>query len=239
MDELVGGGERWCSGGVGARVEFIRRSCCRNVLPLEKCFAELSSDGCGGLVGRWCDCSKSEIKRLTALLHSRSNESSSADVVERDGANPYRSPYSLLRLEASTSGSLKKHGDERDNLHAAISTPMVTSRRTPSLDANLAHVTNNSLGWYVDFGASAHMTYSVTNLDSAMPYSSKDQVILGNGKVLDISHVGTSSILLDVLVVPHIIKNLLCTRKLTSDSPVDILFLTKTLLFRTDEQSLF
>ncbi|PWA60020.1 hypothetical protein CTI12_AA386630 [Artemisia annua] len=71
---------------------------------------------------------RSEIERLTALLHSRTNESSSADVVERDGANPYSSPSSLLRLEESTSGSLQKHGDERDNLHAAISTPMVTSR---------------------------------------------------------------------------------------------------------------
>ncbi|GKA28031.1 hypothetical protein Tco_0714199 [Tanacetum coccineum] len=33
----------------------------------------------------------------------------------------------FTRLEASTSGSLKKHGDERDNLHG-ITTPMVTSR---------------------------------------------------------------------------------------------------------------
>ncbi|GJT83283.1 hypothetical protein Tco_1057625 [Tanacetum coccineum] len=55
---------------------------------------------------------RSEIERLKALLHS----------------NPYSSPSSLLRLEASTSGSLKKHGDERDNLNAAITTPMVTSR---------------------------------------------------------------------------------------------------------------
>ncbi|GKA86011.1 hypothetical protein Tco_0807722 [Tanacetum coccineum] len=54
---------------------------------------------------------RSKIERLKALLHS----------------NPYCSPSSLLRLEASTSGSLKKHGDERDNLHA-ITTPMVTSR---------------------------------------------------------------------------------------------------------------
>ncbi|GJS70017.1 hypothetical protein Tco_0702858 [Tanacetum coccineum] len=54
---------------------------------------------------------RSEIERLKTLLHS----------------NPYCSSSSLLRLEASTSGSLKKHGDERDNLHA-ITTPMVTSR---------------------------------------------------------------------------------------------------------------
>ncbi|GJZ11719.1 hypothetical protein Tco_0546478 [Tanacetum coccineum] len=54
---------------------------------------------------------RSKIERLKALLHS----------------NPYCSPSSLLRLEASTSGSLKKHADEWDNLHA-ITTPMVTSR---------------------------------------------------------------------------------------------------------------
>ncbi|GJR77112.1 hypothetical protein Tco_0089477 [Tanacetum coccineum] len=40
--------------------------------------------------------------------------SHSADVVERDGANlSYSSPSSLLRLEASAGGSLKKHGDKR------------------------------------------------------------------------------------------------------------------------------
>ncbi|GKB51708.1 hypothetical protein Tco_0902461 [Tanacetum coccineum] len=75
---------------------------------------------------------------LKTLLHSRSNESSSADVVERDGANPYSSLSYLLRLEASTSGSLKKHGDERDNLHAAISTPMVKSREEIASPAELA-----------------------------------------------------------------------------------------------------
>ncbi|GKB47414.1 hypothetical protein Tco_0898167, partial [Tanacetum coccineum] len=54
---------------------------------------------------------RSEIEWLKALLHS----------------NPYCSPSSLLRLKAITSGSLKKHGDERVNLHA-FTTPMVTSR---------------------------------------------------------------------------------------------------------------
>ncbi|PWA40328.1 hypothetical protein CTI12_AA548840 [Artemisia annua] len=50
---------------------------------------------------------RSEIERLTTLLHSRTNESFSADVVERVGAIQCSSTSSLLRLEASTSGSLK------------------------------------------------------------------------------------------------------------------------------------
>ncbi|KAC9534228.1 hypothetical protein E3N88_45671 [Mikania micrantha] len=46
---------------------------------------------------------RSEIQRLTSLLHSRTSESPS-------------------------DGSLEKHGDKRDNFHAAMSTPVVTSR---------------------------------------------------------------------------------------------------------------
>ncbi|KAJ9553808.1 hypothetical protein OSB04_017853 [Centaurea solstitialis] len=69
---------------------------------------------------------RSEIQQLTALLHSKTTESPSDDV-ERDAAKPPSSP-SLLRLEASTSGSLKKYGNERDHIHADISTPVVSSR---------------------------------------------------------------------------------------------------------------
>lgn len=65
---------------------------------------------------------------MTALLHSRTTESPSDDAVERDRAKPSNSPSSLLRREASTSGSLKKYGDERDNLYATISTPIVSPR---------------------------------------------------------------------------------------------------------------
>ncbi|GKE18758.1 hypothetical protein Tco_1426335, partial [Tanacetum coccineum] len=43
----------------------------------------------------------------------------------------------FTRLDASTSGSLKKHGDERDNLHA-ITTPMVTSREEITSPVELA-----------------------------------------------------------------------------------------------------
>ncbi|KAI3524874.1 hypothetical protein L1887_03542 [Cichorium endivia] len=50
---------------------------------------------------------RSETQRLIALLHSRTIE---------------EPPTPLSRLEASTSGSLKrhKHGDERDNFHASV-----------------------------------------------------------------------------------------------------------------------
>lgn len=144
----------------------------------------------------------------------------------------------------------------RKDGHYANQCPDLTSfaTRTPSIDANLAtafharcHVADNSPDWYVDSGATAHMTPSTSNLDLAKSYSGIDHVTFGNGTSLPISHVGTSSFskdlhLLDVLVVPHLTKNLLSISKLTHDHPVDILFsdsyfaiqnrLTKTILAR-------
>ncbi|KAJ9566476.1 hypothetical protein OSB04_002442 [Centaurea solstitialis] len=144
----------------------------------------------------------------------------------------------------------------RKDGHYANQCPDLASfaSRTPSIDANLAtafharcHVADNSPDWYVDSGATAHMTPSTSNLDSAKSYSGTDHVSFGNATSLPISHVGTSSFskdlhLHDVLVVPHLTKNLLSISKLTNDHPVDILFsdsyfaiqnrLTKTILAR-------
>ncbi|GJW03742.1 retrovirus-related pol polyprotein from transposon TNT 1-94 [Tanacetum coccineum] len=73
------------------------------------------------------------------------------------------------------------------------------------------------------------MASSSASLDSTMPYTGSDHVTVANGNILNISILGNASItkdidLLDVLVVPKLIKNLLSISKLTADSPVDILF---------------
>lgn len=88
------------------------------------------------------------------------------------------------------------------------------------------------MDWYVDFGTSAHMTNPSSHLDHSTPYSGKEQVMFENRNVLNISCIGNSTIsenlnLFDVLVVPHITKNLLSIIKLTNDSHVDILFSNK------------
>ncbi|KAJ9552360.1 hypothetical protein OSB04_016405 [Centaurea solstitialis] len=55
------------------------------------------------------------------------------------------------------------------------------AQRGPSIDANLAqafhekcNVHDNSSDWFVDSGASAHMTPSTATLDSSMPYTGND-----------------------------------------------------------------
>ncbi|CAI9296248.1 unnamed protein product [Lactuca saligna] len=88
---------------------------------------------------------RSEIQHLTTLLHSRTTESPD-NVVEINGAKPQTSPSPFLRLEASTSGSMKKHGDNRDNFHAAISTPFVSSKVLEEETPSPAEVAKSYMG---------------------------------------------------------------------------------------------
>ena len=84
--------------------------------------------------------------------------------------------------------------------------------------------------WYLDTGASAHMTTDPSTLDQCTNYTSKDSVIVGNDASLPITHTGTLSPvpnihLLDVLDVPLLTKNLLSISKLTSDFPLSVTFI--------------
>ncbi|GKC46334.1 putative RNA-directed DNA polymerase [Tanacetum coccineum] len=45
--------------------------------------------------------------------------------------------------------------------------------------------------WYVDTGATAHMTSSTNNVSQPAPYSGNMHVIFGNGNRLPVSHMGT------------------------------------------------
>lgn len=63
----------------------------------------------------------------------------------------------------------------------------------------------------LDSGASSYMTNQTSALDTFESYSGKGSIIDCNGDALNISHIGISKLstdvdLVDVLVVPHIIK---------------------------------
>lgn len=73
------------------------------------------------------------------------------------------------------------------------------------------------------------MKASPNNLSNASPYKGNANVIVSNGYTLNISHTGYTQIskdikLHDVLVAPHLNKNLLSISKLTTDNSVDVLF---------------
>ena len=87
--------------------------------------------------------------------------------------------------------------------------------------------------WYPDSAASAHITNKSSQLHSSEPYIGNDQVIVGNGDFLPITHVGFIALhtpqgtmlpLDDVLACPEITKNLLSVSKLTKDYPCEFTF---------------
>jgi GAG-pre-integrase domain len=86
--------------------------------------------------------------------------------------------------------------------------------------------------WYMDSGASAHVTSDLNALTTYSPYTGNDQLQVGNGKGLDIVHIGTASLstnssfllLNKVLHVPAISKPLISISQLLLDNNVFVEF---------------
>lgn len=109
--------------------------------------------------------------------------------------------------------------DSPDTIHNALTTMRLSDQERQS-----------GAEWYPDSAASAHITNDPNQLTSSAPYLGNDQVIVGNGDFLPITHVGSVALqtthvtlpLEDVLVCPSITKSLLSVSKLTSDYPVSL-----------------
>lgn len=90
--------------------------------------------------------------------------------------------------------------------------------------------------WYMDSGATNHITNAFGNLSMSADYQGSESVMVGNGNHLSISSVGSSSITLsssapqpslllnNIFFVPEIAKNLLSISQFTLDNNVLIEF---------------
>ncbi|KAF3648741.1 hypothetical protein FXO38_18039 [Capsicum annuum] len=82
--------------------------------------------------------------------------------------------------------------------------------------------------WYPYSGATHHLTNDMQNMVVRGEYMGNDQIHIGNGTGLTISHFGNAILpivsrplhLSNVLLVPRITKNLLSVAKFTSDNDV-------------------
>nr|GMD84145.1 Retrovirus-related Pol polyprotein from transposon RE1 [Ipomoea batatas] len=89
------------------------------------------------------------------------------------------------------------------------------SYQSEDLPQALAALTlnNNDPSFYMDSGATAHMTNNAGMLSYTKPYKGNDVIYVGNGNKLDITHSGNACVgelnLKDVLVVPKLKKNLI------------------------------
>ena len=88
--------------------------------------------------------------------------------------------------------------------------------------------TINDPAWYVDSGATSHVTYELDNLSIRSDYKGKGKLYVGDGNPLTISNIGSSYIasnshplaLHNILHVPKITKNLISVSQFTRDNDV-------------------
>ncbi|KAM0957731.1 hypothetical protein ACFX2A_026350 [Malus domestica] len=89
-----------------------------------------------------------------------------------------------------------------------------------------AQTSSTAPTWLLDTGASSHMTNSYTNLQSPESYNGPEQVYIGDGKGLPITHSGSSSIhtythtfdLNNVLHVPDLKQDLISANRFIVDN---------------------
>ncbi|KAK9066849.1 hypothetical protein SSX86_014172 [Deinandra increscens subsp. villosa] len=85
--------------------------------------------------------------------------------------------------------------------------------------------------WYLDTGATNHMSHSAGKLSSYVLNSRLNSIVVGNGSQIPIHGTGHTTIntsfplhLKDILVSPSLIKNLCSVRRLTTDNNISIEF---------------
>ncbi|PKU81867.1 Retrovirus-related Pol polyprotein from transposon TNT 1-94 [Dendrobium catenatum] len=128
----------------------------------------------------------------------------------------------------------KKKGHEADacwhRLNANYVPSQGSSKNTNALVAKSDG--HSGVDWYLDSGASSHMT---NNLDSLAPYNTyngNDTVTIGDGRSIPIAHTGSGIlptpasklVLSRLLHIPSLSYNLISISNLVKDNPISITF---------------
>ncbi|KAL4565975.1 hypothetical protein LXL04_030083 [Taraxacum kok-saghyz] len=114
-----------------------------------------------------------------------------------------------------------------NNVNLAATTPAV-----PIANSTTSRPTSSSATWIFDSGASHHITSDRSSLHTLSEYGGPDEIILGDGKPLSISHTGNAHLhthsrslsLPDVLYVPKLRNNLISVAKLCKTNHVSVEF---------------
>ncbi|KAJ0078393.1 hypothetical protein Patl1_37129 [Pistacia atlantica] len=97
------------------------------------------------------------------------------------------------RTSPSAMSDLSDQGHYADRCNQRYTRLANSAHLAESFNASCSMSENEATNWYLDTGASAHMTTSPSTLDHSNNYTGKDFVIVGNGASLPITHTGTIS----------------------------------------------
>ena len=125
----------------------------------------------------------------------------------------------IIRQQPSPQGNVAQQIEyPHDNSY------QVQNNSLNAMNASVGSVANSN--WYIDSGATNHITPNFNNLSISSEYRGNDRLAVGNGQTLSISHTGSLYLashthplcnikLANVLYVPGITKNLLSIAQLT------------------------
>ncbi|KAL4296184.1 hypothetical protein GQ457_12G002980 [Hibiscus cannabinus] len=119
--------------------------------------------------------------------------------------------------------------------------PVTGASRGSSSQAHLASASKGQ--WFVDSGASHHVSPDAKNLLESSDYSGPGKLTVGNGAHLGISKIGQASlishprdlVLHNVLHVPSITKNMVSVSKLAKDNQVFLEFHAQSCVVRDED----
>ncbi|KAJ9556373.1 hypothetical protein OSB04_010987 [Centaurea solstitialis] len=112
--------------------------------------------------------------------------------------------------------------------NASVPSPSNRFMQVKNAQAHLMNPTNPSstTNWLFDSGASFHATNDLNNLSIHAPYDGTEELVIGDGSCLQISHIGslilytsnTPLILKNVLYVPSLSRNIISISRLCIDN---------------------
>ena len=170
-----------------------------------------------------------------------STTSQSGSPIPRPGCNPSKPYFGFCQI-CSIQGHTAKYYPSFKLISIttshSTSSPVSNSLWHPT--AHLTTTSTNTPPWLLDNGASHHVTSDLNNLSLHAPYQGSDNIMIGDGTGLPITHTGSTSLptsnthfsLTNVLCVPSIIKNLISISKFCISNNASIEFLPYTFLVK-------
>ncbi|KAJ9538837.1 hypothetical protein OSB04_031570 [Centaurea solstitialis] len=126
--------------------------------------------------------------------------------------------------------------------HPSIRPPRPSSNPSNPPQANVAtaFAPTGSTPWLLDSGASHHVAHDLSNLSLHQPYDGTEEVVIGDGTGLPITHTGSTLIttllrslrLSNVLCVPNMQRNIISIYKLCLDNNISIEFSSDYFFFK-------
>jgi hypothetical protein len=116
-------------------------------------------------------------------------------------------------------------------------TPVAPMNNTTTTWQPQAHFASNTTSttpqWLLDSGASHHVTADLSNLSLHTPYNGSDDIMIGDGSSLPITHIDSTSFTIhntsfklnNVLCVPNMKKNLISIFQFCTSNNVSVEFL--------------